>query len=515
MMKNKIKKRSNSQNGVALLVAMITLLLISGVAVAMIVASGAETSINGNYRSSSSAYYASLAGLEEGRGRLLPGSPNTIVGGNGIPAFNSLPMPVDQITYITNPNTAAGETLTNVLTTAFYPDNQYDLEFGAGKLALARGAGKVNNPPIQSRASTNTAGIPGPMYKWVRINPVTEFSLNVDVDNTGGPLNQTNVLYYETAFTPPSLTQTPSPTAYQVLEVTSLAVLPNGTEKLMQYLVTPQVYGMDFPGALTLAGSVGTYSGATSNPYKINGQDGSGTAPVVTGCVTDPSTVKDAIGVSSATSAAVVAAGIPSNRADHYTGAGGNTPNVNPVATMPSVFSSPAALDQLITNIKQNANVVIPNPPNAQNYNNSGTTYNFGQSGPGYTWPAMSASNPQTVYVDGSFDLGPNTGYGLLVVTGNFHYHGNSGWNGIILVVGDGTTTFDGQGGGNGEFDGAIFVATTRDANGVQLNNFGTVNYDISGGGGNGAYYNSCWVKQVQQPPTYKVLSFREIQYTN
>src|SRR5207245_4769666 len=106
----------------------------------------------------------------------------------------------------------------------------------------------------------------------------TEFFLNVDVDNSGGPLNQTNVLYYETASTPPSLTQNPSPSAYQVLEVTSFAVLPNGTQKLMQYLVTPQVYGMDFPGALTLAGSVGTYAGATSTPYRINGQDGSGSA---------------------------------------------------------------------------------------------------------------------------------------------------------------------------------------------------------------------------------------------
>ena len=508
-MKNTLKKRSNAQKGVALLVAMITLLLISGVAVAMIVASGAESSINGNYRSSSSAYYASLAGLEEGRGRLLPGSPYTIVGGNGIPAFNTVAMPVNQVTYIANPDTAAGETLTTVLNT--YPDNQYDLEFGGGKLAAAA----KNNPPIQSRASTNAAGIPGPMYKWVRINPVTEFSMKMDVDNSGGAFDQASVLYYETANTPPSLTKVASSTAYQVLEVTSLAALPNGTQKLTQYLVTPQVYGMDFPGALTLAGSVGTYSGATSNPYRINGQDGSGNAPAVPGCtIPNPPVVKDAIGVSTAADAAVVAAGIPNNRKDHYSGAGGNTPNVNP-ATMPSVFSSPAALDQLVNDLRQNANVVIPNPPNPQNYNNSGTTYNFGQSGPGYTWPAMSASNPQTVYVDGSFDLGPNTGYGLLVVTGNFHYHGNSGWNGIILVVGDGTTTFDGQGGGNGEFDGAIFVATTRDINGVQLNNFGTVNYDISGGGGNGAYYNSCWIKNVQQPPTYKVLSFREIQYTN
>lgn len=509
-MKNTLKKRSNSQDGVALLVAMITLLLISGVAVAMIVASGAEGSINGNYRSSSSSYYAALAGVEEGRGRLLPTSSNTIVGTNGIPTFGNV-MAVDQITYIGNPNTAAGETLANILTT--YPDNQYDAEFGIGKRATSAAAGKVNNPPIQSRASTNSSNIPGPMYKWVRINPVTEFSLKMDVDNSGGPLNQTNVLYYETANTPPSLTQTPSSTAYQVLEVTSLAVLPNGTQKLMQYLVTPQVYGMDFPGALTLAGSVGTYAGASSNPYKMNGQDGSGTAPAIPGCATNPATVKDAIGVSAASDAAIVAAGIPSNRVGNYTGAGGNTPNVNAVS-MPSVFSSPAALDQLITNIKANA-VVIPNPPNPANYNNSGTTYNFGQSGPGYTWPAMSASNPQTIYVDGSFDLGPNTGYGLLVVTGNFHYHGNSSWNGIILVVGDGTTTFDGQGGGSGQFDGAIFVATTRDVNGVQLNNFGTVNYDISGGGGNGVYYNSCWVKQVQQPPTYKVLSFREIQYND
>jgi Tfp pilus assembly protein PilX len=505
-MKNTLKKRSNSQDGVALLVAMITLLLISAVAVAMIVASGAESSINGNYRSSSSAYYAALAGLEEGRGRLLPTSSNTILGVQNIPTFGNV-MAVNQVAYIANPNTAAGETLTNVLTT--YPDTQYDAEFGSGKLAAAA----KTNPPIQSLSGTNAAGIPGPMYKWVRINPVTEFSLKMDVDNNG-TLDPNNVLYYETANTPPSLTQIASSTAYQVFEITAFAMLPNGTEKLMQYLVTPQVYGMNFPSALTLAGTVGAYAGASSNPYKMNGADGSGNPPLVPGCTNNQPAV-DAIGVSAASDAAVVTAGIPHNRINNYTGAGGNTPNVNPVP-LTSVFSSTSALDQLVTNIKQNANVVIPNPPNPQNYNNSGTTYNFGQSGPGYTWPAnMGPNNPQTIYVDGSFDLGPNTGYGLLVVTGNFQYHGNSGWKGIILVVGDGTTTFLGNGGGNGEFDGAIFVATTRDINGVQLPNFGVVNYDITGGGGNGVYYNSCWIKQVQQPPTYKVLSFREIQYTD
>jgi hypothetical protein len=283
----------------------------------------------------------------------------------------------------------------------------------------------------------------------------------------------------------------------------------------MQYLVTPQVFGLNFPSALTLAGNVGTFAGASSKPYQVNGADGSGSAPAVPNCIPNQA-ARDAIGVSAASDAAIVAAGIPANRTGNYTGAGGSTPDVTPVP-MPPVFTSPAALDQLVTDIKKNASIVIPNPPFQQTYNNSGTTYNFGQNGPGYTWPSTSTmcSNPQTIYVDGSFDLGPNTGCGLLVVTGNFMYHGNSGWNGIILVVGDGTTTFQGNGGGNGEFDGAIFVATTRNASGVQLPNFGLVNYDISGGGGNGVYYNSCWIKNVQQPPTYKVLSFREIQYTN
>jgi hypothetical protein len=129
---------------------------------------------------------------------------------------------------------------------------------------------------------------------------------------------------------------------------------------------------------------------------------------------------------------------------------------------------------------------------------------------------AMSASNPMTVVVDGNFSMTGNyTGYGLLVVTGNFSYSGNTGWNGIVLVVGDGTTTYNGSGGGNNSFNGAIYVATIWDASRNLLSTFGPVSYDMSGGGGNGIYYNSCWVKAAQQPSTYQVLSFREIPYND
>jgi Tfp pilus assembly protein PilX len=504
--------KRNAESGVALLIAMIALLLISGVAVAMIVASGSEGALNGNYRSSSSAYYAALAGIEEGRGRMLATSPTTIAGVGAIPASLTAPMLITSVQYIVNPNTAAGETTGTVMAT--YPDNEYVQEFGVAPVAAF--------PAIASTSSQNAANMQGPMYKWVRINPVSEKSMgNVDV-NGDGIIDALTPLYYDSGSTPPTMVVpvnalgVPSPSASQnqVFEVTALAVLPNGSEKLLQYLVAPQTYNFSFNSPLTLAGSVGAFAGATSNPYQVNGNDGSGNPPAVAGCT--PNTgAKDAISVSAGTDQTVVQNGIPNNRRGNYTGLN-SSPDVA-VNPMGGSFGSTASLDQLLTNVKANADAVLqPYPPPAATFNNDGTVYNFGQSGTGYTWPTdMSPTNPKTIYVDGSFDLGPNTGYGLLVVTGNFRYQGNSGWKGIILVVGDGTTTFLGNGGGNGSFDGAIYVATTRDANGNQLANFGTVNFDITGGGGNGIYYNSCWIKQANQPPTYKVLSFKEIQYTD
>src|SRR5690242_11421638 len=132
-------KRKNPETGVALLVAMISLLLITAVGVAMVVASGSESALSGNYRSSSSAYYAAFAGLEEARGRLLPTNPNTLVGvlNSGIPLFGTTMTiaPVSQVAYILNPNIPAGESAGTIMGT--YPDNEYDQEFGAGKLAAA------------------------------------------------------------------------------------------------------------------------------------------------------------------------------------------------------------------------------------------------------------------------------------------------------------------------------------------------------------------------------------------
>src|ERR1700741_3545828 len=69
-------RKRRTENGIALLISIFVLLLISVVAIALIVSAGTESALAGNYRSSTGFYYAALAGLEEARGRLLGKNPN-------------------------------------------------------------------------------------------------------------------------------------------------------------------------------------------------------------------------------------------------------------------------------------------------------------------------------------------------------------------------------------------------------------------------------------------------------
>src|SRR5438445_13861029 len=59
-----------NQNGVALIVVLFALLLLSVVGLGMMYSTNMETSINGNYRDKQTAFYAALAGLQEARERI-------------------------------------------------------------------------------------------------------------------------------------------------------------------------------------------------------------------------------------------------------------------------------------------------------------------------------------------------------------------------------------------------------------------------------------------------------------
>jgi len=521
--------RKHQEAGVALLIAIFVLLLVSGVALALVANSGTESSLAGNYRSSTSAYDAGFAGLEEARGRLLSGSANDF--NNTVPGFIPVGVPLAvtpqiQVRYILNP--LAGEVVapTNPGNNATYPDLEFQQEFGQ----------PVTAAQVQTIPSVwaNVANIPGPLYKWVRITPVTEQSLNIDV-NGDGVKDAVTPLYYDPAHLDangnpkPSLIVVPTApvgvpaTANQALEVTALAVLPNGTRKIEQYVVTQVTFNLNLPSALTLPGPLGSFNPPNSKGYCMDGNDTSLTgppassgcsftpAPAVPGCNTASAAVP-AIGVSpgndnagSQTNTNYVDTQIP--RPANYTGSTGTTPSVS-TPPLPPNLSSPTQLQQELATIQQNANVCLGCSTGG------GSTYTFSSidTASGSLWSSCGTScgtTPQITYVNGNLDISGSTqGSGILVVTGNLTYDGNSSWNGIILVVGNGLTTYVQNGGGNGQFNGAIFVANTA---GTPPGTYGPADFTINGGGGNGVYYNSCWIKNSQKPVTYQVLSFHEI----
>ena len=124
--RHKSTKR-RTQAGAAMLIAIFALLLISVIAIALIVSSGTETALAKNYRTSTSAYYAGLAGLEEGRGRLLWRNANYL--NNTVPLFmpasGNPSMNLSQVLYIENP--AGGEVVdpTDLSGSNPYADNEY------------------------------------------------------------------------------------------------------------------------------------------------------------------------------------------------------------------------------------------------------------------------------------------------------------------------------------------------------------------------------------------------------
>lgn len=482
-----------AESGVALLISLFALLLICVVGIALIMASGTDSALTGNYHSATSVYYAALAGLEEGRGRMLAKSANYLPTALALPA-GSLPAP-GQVWYILNP--LPGETVApwDLSTPTTYPDTEYAQESGGIP------------PPTSSPAmlSTNSVYVPpttqqvlpGPIYKWVRINAVTVGSalangvnVNPNVTLQGTPVLYANGHLYADAV----------PGGVQALEITSLAAMPNGSQRILQYVVAPITLGLSFPAALTLDGNGVNYTGSTG--FTVTGIDSQSNNPVAAPSCTPNAPPVAAVGYTNGPDGTSILAAIPTPGAG-YTGApqynagpSGTTPNVG-LVTMPPSWQTPATLNALVQTIAQNADVNIPaaNTP----------------ATPSIFPPTMSPTNPVTVVVNGDLSVSnwAQTGYGVLVVTGNLSFGPHDSWDGIVLAIGKGTlsTTSPSV---SGNVYGAVVLATTVDGSGNPLPTLGAPTIMMTGGG-NSIYYSSCWINYVQSPLSYKILSFREI----
>ena len=141
-------------------------------------------------------------------------------------------------------------------------------------------------------------------------------------------------------------------------------------------------------------------------------------------------------------------------------------------------------------------------------------SYTGNQSGVGIG----SSDNPQVTFVDGNLTLsGTTSGAGILFVTGTLVTSGNFSFKGLIFVVGDGVWTSGG--GGSGRVDGSVFIAniyssTTHNTSTLRSSpGVGSVTLDWDGGGGNGIYYDSCWVSLAGSGMSFRVLSSKNLPY--
>lgn len=455
----------------ALLISLFALLLICIVGVALILASGTDSALTGNYHSATSVYYAALAGLEEGRGRMLPKAANYLPTALGLPA-GAVPG-LGQVWYILNP--LPGEVVTpwDNSAASLYPDNEYAQEFGAPVPTAApslQWSNSVFTPPTLLLT-------PGPIYKWVRIAAVTfgsQQSMGVTVNQ--GPYTPTTPILYANG----RLDADPVPGgAPAALEITSLAAMPNGSKRMLQYVVAPITYNLSFPSAMTLeAATTATFTGPASTPaLTVDGTDTLALPPCIPGA-----TPAAGIGI----------AGAPP------------TVNIGGVSVLPTPIPPPAAAVTLSPNLQTASSLQTL----VQMIKTNADIYKTGPQTSGI-FPAMSGANPITIAVDGDLDMSTFTGqgFGILLVTGTLTYNPAASWSGIILVIGQGNVISTGTGGG--QIAGAVLVAQIVPGVGLLPPSLGQASWQASGGAS--INYSSCWANVVQTATTYKILSFREI----
>ncbi len=259
--------------------------------------------------------------------------------------------------------------------------------------------------------------------------------------------------------------------AGRVYLVTAMALTASGSRAMAQMELgeTYQKSGFNLQigGALSLLGPKPVFGTPNSNPFIMNGNDANS-------CSETQYPAKPAIGVyddpnnpttPSSVKTVLDALGKPNN----YIGKNSAPDIENVFASMGN--PTPGGLNSFVQAVAAVAD---------HTYGSNPSSIALG-----------SATNPAINVVNGDFSMGPQSGYGVLVVTGTLTFSGNYDWHGLILVIGEGASIMNG--GGNGKITGAVLLANTS-AGGTTL---GSPNANWSGGGGNGIQYDHCWADNM------------------
>jgi hypothetical protein len=529
-----------TERGMALILSLLALLLISAVGLGMIYMSNTETSINANYKDTQVAFFAMRAGLEEGRDRLRPNGAFPIA----VPV--TMPPAAGSIVYITNPAAAPEAVTPQTWGSAYFDDELCHESFVGGvtyrlpSTPCTSADFPVGFTTVASQ-SPNTATAAALKYKWVRItlkqngtfpnalvdpgqNTVVGLASQVCWDGT--LLKERVASAMGIGWTTCLQAKNAGFNVQPVYIITSMAITPQGSRRVGQYeagayMITPPTNALAFDGP----GAVFNHA-PNSNNFGINGYNSgdpannTGVAPNNTytpwngpggqaACTATIPAVVPAIAVGDATGVDNMIADIPSNRDNMYTG---STP-IPPAPLIPSVqnegtgtalypssntlgstsnWSSPAQLNQLAQAMANEATITCPGSAAC-----ASTTFGTDAA-------------PQITYVTGDATL--SGGAGVVVVTGTLTFNGNTNFDGLILVIGQGIMNV--QGGGGGQVNGSVFIANTNSHTSPfgQLATLGSPTLNWSGGGSNFIQYNSCWADYGSYMQ-YTVVASREEMY--
>ncbi len=494
--RKKSKRKSGQQeNGIALIAAILTLLLITAVAAGIMILTNTEVGTSSNFKDEQRAYFSAKAGIEEARDRLRVAAPSTLRSTTSPVVPTTLPgSGTTGITYILNP--LNGETVAPWDSSNAYADDEICNE----TTAVSCGTGTPKYPSSTSgwyRATSPTADStyatsPVLDWKWVRIQlkQNNAFGTNYAVDGNNAHayyVCQKDASSIETVSSPTPTSPCVSPAYLPVYVLTALAVTPSKSRRMVQVEVAEDTFQFTAPAALTLDGPGDLLSTGNSSQFGVNGNDSN------TVCGGSIGANVPSVGVPSDTDKTSVITQIATavngntSKEDNYQSGSNTTPDVQNVSTaLLASMQTKTSLQDLMSTIKADVTQPVINGPATDG---------------SFTSPGTLAA-PQIIYVNGDLTLSGNfTGYGILVVTGTFTAKGSNTWNGLIFVVGSGQVVDK----GTSVFNGAMLVANTTGST------LGAPNVDVSGGGHGGVNYSSGCIAQATQLTTFHVISMREL----
>jgi hypothetical protein len=489
----RIKRSHRPERGVALILVLLVLLLISAVLMGMIMMSNTETNVSANFRDEQTAFFASKAGIEEIRDRMRSTATNTL--STFLPA-TALPGATNGVFYVTNP--AAGETVTPWLPLGTnYPDTEICKE-----VTCSSGAPSGSWYATTQAASSTYAAAPILTWKWVRIMAKANKSTTgaTRVTSVDGTTNGNRVCWTGTNEIATSAASCAAANAnyLPVYELTALAVTPSGSRRMTQFEVSRTPFP-PMPGAMIFDGPTPDFSiNPNSNAFGVDGTDVAQGPNAGAGC--GAAANQPALGGYDGGSVTTLAGQV--NKPGKYTSGATPTPAVSNVNSALGPLTNVDGLTNLVNSVTAAAGAnVFPNANNS-------------------TPPSLGTdSAPVVNVVNGDYTLG-GSGAGILLVTGTLTMNGTPNFNGIILVIGNGNVQKNG--GGNGTLNGSLLVANLYSDTPPTYTNLiplgtnhapGIPTISWNGGGTANIQYDSCWISSVTQSFPFRIVTQRELIY--